>query len=111
MTGRAPSLTGNTLATVNGLSPLQAALRYAALGLPVFPVAPVNRVTGQCGCKEGAACEAVGTRPALTRSKSEVGGRGSPRPTSACRPGSALGWWLWMWTASMTGSRPAEASR
>jgi hypothetical protein len=63
MTGRAPSLTGNTLATVNGLSPLQAALRYAALGLPVFPVAPVNRVTGQCGCKEGAACEAVGKHP------------------------------------------------
>ena len=51
------------LVAVNAMKPLEAALHYAYLGLPVFPVAPVDRTTGLCGCKDGAACESVGKHP------------------------------------------------
>jgi hypothetical protein len=51
------------LVAVNMMRPLDAALHYAYLGLPVFPVASVDRRTGVCGCKDGAACESVGKHP------------------------------------------------
>jgi putative DNA primase/helicase len=56
-------LTGRELASVNHVSPLRAAMRYAEFGLPVFPVAPVDRSNGTCGCKDGDACESVGKHP------------------------------------------------
>ena len=46
---RGEGLTGRDLASINDVSPLAAALRYAELGLPVFPVAPVDRASGRCG--------------------------------------------------------------
>lgn len=60
--GTAP-LTAAALRTVNEASPLDAALAYATLGLPVFPLAAVDRSTGQCLCRDGAACEQVGKHP------------------------------------------------
>jgi hypothetical protein len=60
---RGEGLTGRDLVSVNDVSPLAAALRYAELGLPVFPVAPVDRSTGTCGCKDSEACDSVGKHP------------------------------------------------
>lgn len=59
----AEGTTGRALASMNDVSPLVAALRYAELGWPVFPVAPVDRATGMCGCRDGAACEQVAKHP------------------------------------------------
>lgn len=55
--------TSAQLVDANTLSPLAAALAYARLGFPVFPVAPVDLVSGVCRCKEGAGCEQVGKHP------------------------------------------------
>lgn len=57
------SLSGADLAGLNTATPLDAALVYARLGWPVFPVAPVDRATGLCGCRDGADCEQVGKHP------------------------------------------------
>lgn len=57
------ALTSAGLSPLNDMSRLQAALRYVALGLPVFPVAPVDVMTGLCQCRDGGACEQVGKHP------------------------------------------------
>lgn len=56
-------LSGDRLVSLNSVSPLEAALGYAREGLPVFPVAPVDPVSGNCGCREGPACQQVGKHP------------------------------------------------
>jgi hypothetical protein len=79
---RGEGLTGRDLASINDVSPLAAALRYAELGLPVFPVAPVDRSTGTCGCKDGEACESVGKHPLV---------RWADKAT--IDPGQIASWW------------------
>ena len=77
-------VTGKQLAVLNGQGPAEAALAYAALGWPVFPVAPVDLATGHCGCKKGAACEEPGKHPLV---------RWAERATTDAR--QLRGWWHW----------------
>jgi hypothetical protein len=75
-------ITGRELAAVNGVSLLDAAMRYVELGLPVFPVAPVDRSSGACGCRDGKACESVGKHPLV---------RWADRATT--EPAQIARWW------------------
>lgn len=77
-------VTGEQLAALNGQGPLDAALAYAALGWPVFPVAPVDLATGNCACKRGAACEEPGKHPLV---------RWTERATTDAR--QLRDWWHW----------------
>jgi len=78
-------LTGRYLAALNGTEPLHAALAYAALGWPLFPVAPVELTASlHCGCKEGAACEEPGKHPLV---------HWTERATTDAR--QLRNWWRW----------------
>ena len=77
-------VTGRQLAALNGQGPLEGALAYAALGWPVFPVAPVDLATGHCGCKKGAACEEPGKHPLV---------HWTERATTDAR--QLRNWWHW----------------
>lgn len=90
-------VTGEQLAALNGQDPLDAVLAYAALGWPVFPVAPVD-VTGHCGCKYGAACEEPGKHPLV---------RWTERATTDARQLRA--WWHWQPHANV-GAATGQAS-
>lgn len=75
-------ITGRILASLNGVTPLVAALRYAELGWPVFPVAPVDRGSGRCGCKDGPACEQVAKHPLVRWAEA-----------ATTDPGQIRSWW------------------
>jgi len=81
--GRVP-VTGEQLAALNGRCPLNAALAYAALGWPVFPIAPVDLTTGHCACKEGEACEEPGKHPLVHWTE-----------RASTDPRQLRNWWRW----------------
>lgn len=90
-------LRGTDLAGINDMAPARAALAYARLGLPVFPVAPLDRSSGACGCKEGPACESVAKHPLV---------RWADQATTD--EAQVRSWWSWKPTANIgipTGSR------
>ncbi|MDQ2729056.1 MAG: bifunctional DNA primase/polymerase [Actinomycetota bacterium] len=79
------------------MTPLAAALRYSELGLPVFPVAPVDQTSGLCGCKDGPGCEAVGKHPLV---------KWADKATTTRK--QVTSWWAWKPNANIgipTGER------
>lgn len=91
------ALTGGQLGSLNQLAPLQAALAYAEIGWPVFPVAPLDRISGRCGCKDGPACESIAKHPLVRWSE-----------TASTDPEQIRSWWAWKPSANIgvpTGAR------